>query len=77
MRHFALRVGASDMKADRVIFVCGTKEKSFICESIFSDIKKEIEEYPDFILCANGQKGIHIDKVLEIIDKYAGGNIDE
>lgn len=33
-------------------------------------IRDEIENYNDFILCANGQKGIHIDAALEIIDKY-------
>ena len=37
---------------------------------ILEKIKAEIEKYDNFILCANGQKGIHIDKALEIIDKY-------
>ena len=33
-------------------------------------IREEIKNYDNFILCANGQKGIHIDKALEIIDKH-------
>lgn len=33
-------------------------------------IRAEVENYDNFIICANGQKGIHIDKALEIIDKY-------
>lgn len=34
-------------------------------------VKEEIKNYDNFIICANGQIGIHIDKVLEIIDKYS------
>lgn len=34
-------------------------------------VKDEIKNYDNFIICANGQTGIHIDKVLEIIDKYS------
>lgn len=33
-------------------------------------VKDEIKNYDNFIICANGQIGIHIDKVLEIIDKH-------
>ena len=33
-------------------------------------IRDEIKNYDNFIICANGQIGIHIDKVLEIIDKH-------
>ena len=33
-------------------------------------VRDEIKNYDNFIICANGQKGIHIDKALEIIDKY-------
>ena len=32
-------------------------------------LKEEIVNYDEFILCANGQKGIHIDAVIEIIDR--------
>lgn len=39
-------------------------------EHNFDKIRDEIENYDNFILCANGQKGIHIDAALEIIDKY-------
>lgn len=37
---------------------------------VLGNIRAEIENYDNFIICANGQKGIHIDKALEIIDKY-------
>ena len=39
---------------------------------LLDKIRDEIENYDNFIICANGQKGIHIDKALEIIDKYKG-----
>ena len=42
-------------------------------EDILDKIKNDIENYQNFILCANGQKGIHIDEALKIIDKYTGG----
>lgn len=31
-------------------------------DGVFDNIKSEIENYDYFILCANGQKGIHIDE---------------
>ena len=37
---------------------------------LLDKIKAEIKNYDNFIICANGQKGIHIDKAFEIIDKY-------
>ena len=42
----------------------------YIKADVLDRIKEEIENYDYFILCANGQKGIHIDDALEIIDKY-------
>lgn len=39
------------------------------------DIKAEIENYDQFILCVNGQKGIHIDAALKIIDKHINGEV--
>ena len=36
------------------------------------EIKAEIKDYDYFILCVNGQKGIHIDEALKIIDKHIG-----
>ena len=33
-------------------------------------VREEIKNYDNFIICANGQIGIHIDKALEIIDKH-------
>lgn len=38
--------------------------------SAIDKIKNDIENYHNFILCADGQKGIHIDEALKIIDKY-------
>ena len=52
------------------------RTESCIYMSVIDKIKNDIKNYPDFILCANGQKGIHIDKALEIIDKYTGGDKD-
>ena len=46
-------------------------------EKVFDDIKTEIKNYDQFILCANGQKGIHIDAALAIIDKYTNGKGEE
>lgn len=40
-------------------------------------LRDEIENYDNFIICANGQKGIHIDKALEIIDKYKAESEDK
>ena len=37
---------------------------------VLDRIRTEIENYDNFIICANGQKGIHIDVALDIIDKY-------
>ena len=35
-------------------------------------LKEEILKYKNFIICANGQKGVHTDAVIEMIDKYMG-----
>ena len=40
---------------------------------VFEDIKAEIENYQEFILCCDGRKGIHIEEALKIIDKYMRG----
>lgn len=59
-----------DIKIDSFNFVIDSAIKAL---SAIDKIKNDIENYPNFILCADGQKGIHIDEALKIIDKYTGG----
>jgi len=45
---------------------------SSMIDKMLESIKEEIQNYNQFILCADGQRGIHIDEALKIVDKHFG-----
>ena len=69
----------SKLKALRYKGIITDKECQRLCnaldlENSIPKIKADIENYEEFILCVSGQKGIHIEEALKIIDKYTKGD---